>query len=165
MLSIFSCARWPSVCLLWRNVCLGLFPTFWFGLFVFLGLSCMSCLYILEINPLSVVSFTIYYFLPFWGLSFHLAFSFLCCAKAFKCNQVPLVYFCFYFWYSRRWVIEDLALIYVITTPVFLPGEFHGRGAWKATVHGVAKSQTWLSKQHFHLTLETYVASLNFSVV
>ena len=31
----------------------------------------------------------------------------------FKFNQVPLVYFCFYFRYSRRWVREDLALIYV----------------------------------------------------
>ena len=29
------------------------------GLFVFLVLSCMSCLYVLEINPLSVVSFVI----------------------------------------------------------------------------------------------------------
>ena len=29
------------------------------GLFAFLALSCMSCLYILEINPLSVVSFAI----------------------------------------------------------------------------------------------------------
>ena len=29
------------------------------GLFVFLALSCMSCLYILEINPLAVVSFAI----------------------------------------------------------------------------------------------------------
>ena len=29
------------------------------GLFVFLVLSCMSCLHILEINPLSVVSFAI----------------------------------------------------------------------------------------------------------
>ena len=29
----------------------------WIGLFVFLILSCMSCLYILEINPLSVDSF------------------------------------------------------------------------------------------------------------
>ena len=28
MLSIFSCVCQPSVCLLWRNVCLGLFPTF-----------------------------------------------------------------------------------------------------------------------------------------
>ena len=30
---------------------------FWIGLFVYLKLSCMSCLYILEINPLSVASF------------------------------------------------------------------------------------------------------------
>ena len=32
---------------------------FLIGLFVFLVLSCMNCLYILEINPLSVVSFAI----------------------------------------------------------------------------------------------------------
>ena len=32
---------------------------FLIGLFVFLALSCMSCLYILKINPLSVVSFAI----------------------------------------------------------------------------------------------------------
>ena len=32
---------------------------FLIGLFVFLVLCCMSCLYILEINPLSVVSFAI----------------------------------------------------------------------------------------------------------
>ena len=35
------------------------FPHFLIGLFVFLELSCMSCLYILEINPLSVVSLAI----------------------------------------------------------------------------------------------------------
>ena len=35
------------------------FSNFLIGLFVFLILSCMSCLYILEINPLSVVSFAI----------------------------------------------------------------------------------------------------------
>ena len=35
------------------------FSHFLIGLFVFLVLSYMSCLYILEINPLSVVSFTI----------------------------------------------------------------------------------------------------------
>ena len=56
MLSIFLCVYQPSVCLLWRNVCLGLFPTFpphfLIGLFVFLLLSCISFLYILEINPL-----------------------------------------------------------------------------------------------------------------
>ena len=31
------------------------FPHFLIGLFVFLALSCMSCLYILEINPLSIL--------------------------------------------------------------------------------------------------------------
>ena len=56
---------------------------FLIGTYVFLLLSCMSCLYILEINHLSVVSFAI---LPFCGLSFHLVYSFLCCAKAFKFN-------------------------------------------------------------------------------
>ena len=29
--------------------------------------------------------------------------------------------------------------------PVFLPGEFHGERILEATVHGLAKSQTWLS--------------------
>ena len=38
------------------------FPHFLIGLFVFLVLSCMSCLCILEINPLSVVSFAIIIF-------------------------------------------------------------------------------------------------------
>ena len=33
------------------------FSHFLIGLFVFLALSCMSCLYIFKINPLSVVSF------------------------------------------------------------------------------------------------------------
>ena len=35
------------------------FPYFLIGLFVFLALNCMSCLNILGINPLSVVSFAI----------------------------------------------------------------------------------------------------------
>ena len=111
MLSIFSCACQPPVCPLWRNVSSGPFPTFWLGcLLLWYWAVWAACIY-LEINSLSVVSFAIY-FLPFWGLSFHLVCSFLCCAKAF--NQIPLVYFCFYFHYSRRWVIEDLALIHVI---------------------------------------------------
>ena len=86
------------------------FSHFLIGLFVFLVLSCMSCLYILEINSLSVVSFSIIFFHS-EGCLFTLLI--VCCAKAFKFNQVPLVYFCFYFHYSRRQVKEDLALIYV----------------------------------------------------
>ena len=33
--------------------------------------------------------------------------------KAFNFNYIPFVYFCFYFHFSWRWVIEDLAVIYV----------------------------------------------------
>ena len=83
------------------------FPHCLIGFFVFLILSCMSCLYILEINPLSVVSFTTIFSHSYGCL--HLAYSFLCCAKAFNFNQASFVYFCFYFRYSRRLVIEDLA--------------------------------------------------------
>ena len=46
-----------TVCLLWRNVYLGLLPIFLTALFVSLLLSYMSCLYILEIKPLLLASF------------------------------------------------------------------------------------------------------------
>ena len=45
MLSIFSCAYWPSVCLIWRNIYLGLLFIFWLGLLLlFLLLTCISYL-------------------------------------------------------------------------------------------------------------------------
>ena len=51
---LFMCF-WPSVCLIWRVVSLDLLPIFWFPFFFFfLVLNCRSCLYILEINPLSI---------------------------------------------------------------------------------------------------------------
>ena len=58
MLSIFPCACCPSVYLLWRNVYSKMsFAHFSIGLLTFLLLSCISCLYILDIKPLSVASF------------------------------------------------------------------------------------------------------------
>ena len=59
---------------------------------VSLLLSCMSCLYILEIKPLSVALFVCKYFLPFCRLSFRFVYGFLCCAKACKFGSVPFVY-------------------------------------------------------------------------
>ena len=99
------------------------FPHFSIGLFVFLVLSFMSLLYILEINLSSVVSFAII-FSHSKGYLFTLLIVSFAVQKLFKFNQVLLVYFCFYFHYSRRWVIEDPALINVMefSAYVFLQG-------------------------------------------
>ena len=67
------------------------FSHFLTGWFVFLVLSCLSCLYILEINPLSVVLFAITF-----SHSEGCLFTLLIVSFAVqKLNQVPLVYFHF----------------------------------------------------------------------
>ena len=83
MLNIFLDACWPSACLLWRNIYLGHLPAFFFfcllfliGLFAFF-LSCMSCLFILETEPLSVPSFANIFSQPEGCLPILLVFSFV----------------------------------------------------------------------------------------
>ena len=64
-------------------------------LFVFLILSCMSCLYILEINTLLVSSFANIFSHSVGCL--HFVCSFLCFAKAFNLIRSPLFIFVFIF--------------------------------------------------------------------
>ena len=71
------------------------FSHFLIGLFVFLTLNCTSCLYIWEINPLSVVSFAII-FSHSEGSLFTLL-SFLCCEKALSLLKFHLFTFVFIF--------------------------------------------------------------------
>ena len=52
------------------------------GLFIFLPLNCMSCIYILEINPLSIISFATFSYSK--GCPFTLFIVFFAMKKSFK---------------------------------------------------------------------------------
>ena len=82
------------------------------GLFVFLVLSCMSCLYILEINSLSVVSLAII-LSHYETCHFNLLIVSFAVQNLLSLIRQHSFTFVLYFHYSKRWAIEDLALIYV----------------------------------------------------
>ena len=86
------------------------FSQFLIGLFALLVLSYTSCLYILEINPLSVVSFAIIFS--------HSVVVFSPCLISFAVHKLLSLIrrhlFTFVFIsITVLWVVEDLALIYV----------------------------------------------------
>ena len=94
-------------------------PHFLIGLFAFLVLSCISCLYILEINSLSVVPLAII-FSHSEGHLFTLFVVSFAVQKHLSLIRSHLFIFVFNFHYSRRWVIEDLALIYFIECSAYV---------------------------------------------
>ena len=72
----------------------------------------MSCLYILEINPLSVVSFA-NIFSHSEGCLFVLFMVSFAVQELLNLIRSHLFLFCFYSDYSRSWVKKDLAAMYV----------------------------------------------------
>ena len=151
-LSIFSCAYWPTVCLLWRNVYLGLLLIFHLGCFLLL-LRCMSCVHILENMCFSVMSF---------ANSFSHSIDCLFCFFFFL--WFSLLYKGFPWWLSGKESACNVGDLGSIPGLERSPGEGHGnplrysylensmdREAWQATVHGVTKNQERLSDWHFHL--------------
>jgi len=110
MLGIFSCASWPPVCLLWRNIYLALLLISDCGFFFFfLVLSFMNCLDILEVNPLSVASFANIFSHSEGGLLFMVSSV---VQKLLSLIRSHLFIF-FNFHYSGKWAKKDLAVIYV----------------------------------------------------
>ena len=80
----------------------------------------MSCLYILEINPLSVVSFGIIFFYS-EGCLFTLLIVFFAVKNLLSLIRSHLFTFVFISVTLGGGVIEDLALIYVIKSSPCLP--------------------------------------------
>ena len=95
------------------------FSHFLIGLFVFLVLSCMSCLYILEINPLSVVLFAIIFSHSEDCLFILLIVSFAV-QKLLSLIRSHLFTLVFISITLGGGVIEDLALIYVIECSAYV---------------------------------------------
>ena len=95
----------------WRNVCLGLFPTFWLGcLFFWYWAVWAVCIF------WKLIFCQLFHLLLFFSHSEGCLFTFF--SVSFAVQKLlslirPTGLLFFHFCYSRRWVIEDLALIYV----------------------------------------------------
>ena len=87
----------------------------------------MNCLYCLDINLLSVISFANIFSHSVGLLFLHLVDGFLWCVNAFKFNYIQFLYFCFDFLCLLRQIPKYICILYVIeySTCVFFQ-KFYG---------------------------------------
>ena len=105
ILSIFSCACWPSVCFIWK-MSIWVFCPFLSGCFFFI-LNCISYLYILDINSLLVESFA--NFSPIL-----LVFVLLMVSFSVRTLLILLGHICLFLLLSALpWEAENIFTIYV----------------------------------------------------
>lgn len=97
MLSSFSCAYWPSAFLTWSNVYLGILPNFFNFVVVIIELYEMF-VYFGNKSPVGHITYNM--FSHSEGCLFVLFM--VCCAKAYKFDRFPFVYFCFYIYFLGR---------------------------------------------------------------
>ena len=120
VLSIFSCASWPSVCLLWRNVCLGLYPFFFIGLFFWYWAAWAACVF----WRLILYCFICKYVPPFWGLSFCLSVQ-----QLWSLIRSHLFLFLFSLLWEvdpKRWLIYIRVFFLYFPVRTLLLGSFNG---------------------------------------
>ena len=111
MLSIFSCVV-SHLYVFFGEMSVYFFGPFFDWVVYFPGIELQVLLVFFEINPFSVVSFAII-FSHSEGCLFTLFIVSFVVQKLLSSIRSHLFYFCFYFHYSGRWVIEDPAVIYV----------------------------------------------------
>ena len=87
-----SCTCWPSEYLLWKNVYSGPLPILKLDYLGFLLLSCMSSLFILDINPLTDVWMANIFFHSVSGL-FILLIIYFAMQKLFSLMQYHLFFY------------------------------------------------------------------------
>ena len=121
MLSIFPCVCKPSVYLLWKTS-IQFFSPFFNQVVCFLILSCMSCLYILDINPLLVISFAniFYHCLGCLFVSWMVSFTM---QNLLSLTRSLSLLFSFFFC-LRRQIQNIIAIIYVKVLHMFSSSSF-----------------------------------------
>lgn len=93
MVCVFTCAYWPLMPLLWRNVYSSPLPSFWLDYLPFKLLCYESSLYKNSRYKFLVLYRIFKYFLPFYGLYFHFLDGLLWSTKRFNFEEVIFTFF------------------------------------------------------------------------